>query len=209
MKRRSLSNSYHPYFQGHETARSPTRTRFFPPVLVSTGYGSTHNEALNSSTPPRKVSISDALHAHKPSLVQGQERPKYKAKRLPPDESVESLSRVALVEPVTHKGPTNHVLVPQAVFKEPASSSDFRYKNLTFERCGFPEPGIRVRDILSRNFRLERAEELSFKKLHVSERIITLQIMVSSNLFKHVNQFEATFMSYLLSGLGMRRTCSS
>ncbi|CAA7267077.1 unnamed protein product [Cyclocybe aegerita] len=73
--------------------------------------------------------------------------------------------------------PSNHIVVPQGIFEEPASSSEFfyRYPPILFIQAGFPEKGVNVGKMAScRPPTLKGDEDLIFKE--VVEREVKVQI---------------------------------
>ena len=98
-------------------------------------------------------------------------------------------------------GPCNHLLVPQGVFVEPASSRlhHFRYSDIVFKLAGFPDRGVKISSILNpRPALLEGWDEPILKD--VTERELKVQIMVSLS-YTRLNLTAEMLLSLLVARL--------
>ncbi|KAF8150658.1 hypothetical protein B0H34DRAFT_678451 [Crassisporium funariophilum] len=147
----------------HDTARSPTRSRFNIP----------QSHAYVPETTPHRTPTRARLPSNGHGLV-GPERHHRTHERSSRDENSHVITRP---KRPTH-GPSNHILIPQGLIPEPASSKDyyFRYPDINFRLANFPEFGVRV-DAITRPHvpAIEGADDPVLKD--VAERELKIQVV--------------------------------
>jgi len=161
--RRRSSNSFPYPVSHHDSARSPTRSRF----------NISAPQFTDASQPPTRVH-------RKKSAILSPERPNRKDRRESRDENhtthtITPLPKLELL-PV---GPSNHIFVPQSKFIEPISSRShvYRYPEVTFQMYGFLEIGMKVSSIVKQIPALLAGHNDEIFK-DVAERELKVQIIV-------------------------------
>lgn len=177
-RRNAHFNDSHPYH--YETSRSPTRTRFNAHDLSIPSPANTFNipSSTNTFSPTRAQFHSNG------SAFTGPERYNKTYGRPSHEDSVSQSPKKSSKARSALQGPTNYILIPQALFKEPTSTSFYQYRHpdITFHMANGPEVGVKVGALnRSKIPLLSGAEDPVFQD--IQDREIKVRILVRNQIY--------------------------